>query len=65
MDIEKAEDENGDSLLHQDDPNNQPSMNAIGPTWEFQPMTTVLDYDAAKSKRLTVFKGSLHVTARW
>jgi hypothetical protein len=62
-DIEKAEDENGDSILHQDDSNNQPSMNGIQPTWEFQPMTTALDYDAAKSKKLAVFKGSLHVTA--
>ncbi len=62
-DIEKAEDENGDSILHQDDSNNQPLMNGVQPLWEFQPMTTSLDYDAAKSKKLSAFKGSLHVTA--
>lgn len=62
-DIEKAEDENGDSILLQEDSNGQSAANAIGPAWEFSQLSTPLDYDIAKSKKLAVFKGSVHVTA--
>ncbi len=60
--IEKAEDENGNSILPaQQDPNQ--SMNQVYTSWQIGNIFIPLDYDPEKSHKLATLKGSIKVTA--
>lgn len=60
--IEKAEDENGNSILPAQGPQNQ-SMNQVYTSWQIGNIFIPLDYDPEKSHKLATLKGSIKVIA--
>jgi hypothetical protein len=59
--IEKAEDDNGNSLIPSDQPSQ--SMNGVNCSWQINGIFIPLDYDPEKSHKLSDLKGSIHISA--
>ena len=60
--IEKAEDENGNSILPAQQDRNQ-SMNQVYTSWQINSIFIPLDYDPEKSHKLAALKGSIKMIA--
>jgi hypothetical protein len=61
--IEKAEDENGQSILPPSEGQGQSGSNQVYNPWQLGSLFIPLDYDPEKSHKLSTLKGSIKMTA--